>query len=150
MLEMASLGAKVLQIRSVELAKKYNVPLLVKSSLGEGKGTLVCKEDMIMMEKVVISGVTYNKNEVKITVNKVPDKPGMASKIFTALADAKCRCRYIVQNVTRELQRHYLHRGKSRCKEGLQDIGRDMQGYRRQQALPLMRILQRYRLSDPG
>ncbi len=102
MLEMASLGAKVLQIRSVELAQKYNVPVLVKSSLVEGKGTLVCKEDREMMEKVVISGVTYNKNEVKITVNKVPDKPGIASKIFSALADAHIVVDMIVQNVSHE------------------------------------------------
>ena len=102
MLEMASLGAKVLQIRSVELAQKYNVPILVKSSLVEGKGTLVCKEDMVMMEKVVISGVTYNKNEAKITVSKVPDKPGIASKIFSALADANIVVDMIVQNVSHE------------------------------------------------
>ncbi len=102
MLEMASLGAKVLQIRSVELAQKYNVPVLVKSSLVEGKGTLVCKEDREMMEKVVISGVTYNKNEVKITVNKVPDRPGIASKIFSALADAHIVVDMIVQNVSHE------------------------------------------------
>ncbi|MEI6154622.1 MAG: aspartate kinase, partial [Deltaproteobacteria bacterium] len=89
MLEMASLGAKVLQIRSVEFAKKYNVPLMVKSSLVEGKGTLVCnKEEIMSMEKVVISGITYSKNEAKITVIKLPDKPGMAAKIFTVLSDA--------------------------------------------------------------
>jgi aspartate kinase len=102
MLEMASLGAKVLQIRSVELAQKYDVPILVKSSLVEGKGTLVCKEDMIMMEKVVISGITYNKNEAKITINKVPDKPGIASKIFSALSAANIVVDMIVQNVSRE------------------------------------------------
>ena len=102
MLEMASLGAKVLQIRSVELAQKYNVPILVKSSLVEGKGTLVCKEEMVMMEKVVVSGVTYNKNEAKITVGKVPDKPGIASKIFSELANANIVVDMIVQNVSRE------------------------------------------------
>jgi aspartate kinase len=102
MLEMAGLGAKVLQIRSVELAKKYNVPLLVKSSLIEGKGTLVCKEEMMSsMEQVVISGVTYSKNEAKITVAKVPDQPGIASKIFTALSDANIVVDVIVQNVSR-------------------------------------------------
>jgi len=101
MLEMASLGAKVLQIRCVELAKKYNVPILVKSSYEEGKGTLVCREDKTMMEKVVISGVTYNKNEAKITVSKVPDKPGMAAKIFTALSDVNIPVDIIVQNVSR-------------------------------------------------
>mgnify|MGYP001145634313 CR=1 FL=1 len=100
MLEMASLGAKVLQIRSVEFAKKYNVPILVKSSLIEGKGTLVCKEDKKSMEKVVISGVTYNKNEAKITVNRVPDQPGIAATIFGALSDAKIVVDVIVQNVS--------------------------------------------------
>jgi aspartate kinase len=103
MLEMASLGAKVLQIRSVELAKKYNVPILVKTSFGEGPGTLVCKEDESMsMEKVVIAGVTYNKNEAKVTVRKVPDKPGMAAKIFMALSDAKIVVDVIVQNVSKK------------------------------------------------
>jgi aspartate kinase len=102
MLEMASLGAKVLQNRSVELAQKYNVPILVKSSLVEGKGTLVCKEDMVMMEKVVISGVTYNKIEAKITVSKVPDRPGIAAKIFSALADANIVVDMIVQNVSHD------------------------------------------------
>jgi aspartate kinase len=101
MLEMASLGAKVLQIRSVELAKKYNVPILVKSSLEEGKGTLVCKEEMMSMEQVVIAGVTLNKNEAKITVSKVPDKPGMASRIFTALSDSNIVVDVIVQNVSK-------------------------------------------------
>lgn len=103
MLEMASLGAKVLQIRSVELAKKYNVPILVKTSFGEGQGTLVCKEENRMtMEKVVIAGVTYNKNEAKITVRKIPDKPGMAAKIFSALSDAKIVVDIIVQNVSKK------------------------------------------------
>ncbi len=100
MLEMASLGAKVLQTRSVELAKKYKVPLLVKSSLIENsKGTLVC-EEVPTMEKVVISGVTYNKNEAKITVAEVPDKPGTATKLFTPLSDANIVVDMIVQNVS--------------------------------------------------
>jgi aspartate kinase len=103
MLEMASLGAKVLQIRSVELAKKYNVPILVKTSFGEGPGTLVCKEESRMtMEKVVIAGVTYNKNEAKVTVRKVPDKPGMAAKVFTSLSDANIVVDVIVQNVSKK------------------------------------------------
>jgi aspartate kinase len=101
MLEMAGLGAKVLQIRSVELAQKYNVPILVKSSLVEGTGTLVCKEDMMTMEKVVVSGVTYSKNEAKITVSAVPDKPGIAADIFTTLSDANIAVDVIVQNVSR-------------------------------------------------
>ena len=101
MLEMASLGAKVLQIRSVEMAKKYKVPLLVKSSLVEGKGTLVC-EEVPDMEQVVVSGVTYNKNEAKVTVNGVPDRPGVASRIFTTLADANIVIDMIVQNVSHD------------------------------------------------
>lgn len=100
MLEMASLGAKVLQIRSVELARKFKVPLLVKSSLMEdSKGTLVC-EEVPTMEKVVIAGVTYNKNEAKITVAEVPDKPGTATKLFTPLSDANIVVDMIVQNVS--------------------------------------------------
>jgi aspartate kinase len=101
MLEMASLGAKVLQIRSVEFAKKYNVPILVKSSLVEGQGTLVCREeDMMTMERVVVSGVTYSKNEAKITVNKVPDQPGIAAKIFSAVSEANIVVDIIVQNIS--------------------------------------------------
>jgi aspartate kinase len=99
MLEMDSLGAKVLQTRSVELAKKYRVPLLVKSSFTEGKGTLVC-EEVPTMEQVVISGVTYNKNEAKITLSEVPDKPGTATKIFTPLSEANIVVDMIVQNVS--------------------------------------------------
>ncbi len=103
MLEMASLGAKVLQIRSVEMAKRYKVPLLVKSSLEEGEGTLVCAE-VPDMEKVIVSGVTYNKNEAKVTVDGVPDRPGVASRIFTALADANIVVDMIVQNVSHDKQ----------------------------------------------
>jgi aspartate kinase len=99
MLEMASLGAKVLQTRSVELAKKFNVPLLVKSSFAEGKGTLVC-EEVPVMEQVVISGVTYNKNEAKITLSEVADKPGTAAKIFGPLTEANIVVDMIVQNVS--------------------------------------------------
>ncbi len=99
MLEMASLGAKVLQIRSVELARKYKVPLLVKSSFTEGKGTLVC-EEVPTMEQVVVAGITYNKNEAKITVGEVPDRPGTAGKIFGPLAEAGIVVDMIVQNVS--------------------------------------------------
>ncbi len=99
MLEMASLGAKVLQIRSVELAKKYKVPLLVRSSLFEGTGTLVC-EEVSTMEQAVVAGVTYNKNEAKITIAEVPDKPGVASMLFNALSEANIVVDMIVQNVS--------------------------------------------------
>src|SRR4030067_1258858 len=80
MLEMASLGSKVLQIRSVEFAKKYNVPIHVRSSFSEKSGTMVIKEDG-KMERVLVSGVTYNKNEGRITIVGVPDKPGSAANI---------------------------------------------------------------------
>ena len=81
MLEMASLGSKILQIRSVEFAKKYNVVVHVRSSLNGNQGTLVMKEDADM-ETVLVSGVTYNKDEAKISVMRVPDKPGRALQYF--------------------------------------------------------------------
>jgi len=97
MMEMASLGAKVLQIRSVELAKKYNVPIHVRSSFSDKPGTLVTKEDK-KMEKVLVSGVTYNKNEARITITRVPDKPGIASRLFNPISDAKIVVDMIIQN----------------------------------------------------
>ena len=81
MLEMASLGAKVLQTRSVEFAAKFNVPVEVNSSFKEGKGTLVTKED-VDMEAVAVAGVTGDRNQAKITIIGVPDKPGVAARIF--------------------------------------------------------------------
>jgi aspartate kinase len=97
MMEMASLGAKVLQIRAVEFAKKYNVPLHVRSSFSEKSGTLVTKEDE-KMERVLVSGVTYNKNEARITVVRVPDKPGIASRIFAPISEANIVVDMIIQN----------------------------------------------------
>ncbi len=99
MLEMASLGAKVLQIRSVELAKKYNVPLRVLSSMEEGGGTLLTEEDELM-EKVIVSAITHNRDEAKITVLGVPDKPGVAATIVGALADANINVDMIIQNIS--------------------------------------------------
>ncbi len=96
MLEMASLGAKVLQIRSVEFAKKYDVPIHVRSSFNDNPGTIVCKEDR-EMERVVVSGVTYNKNEAKIEIMRVPDVPGMAAKLFKPIADANIVVDMIIQ-----------------------------------------------------
>lgn len=98
MLELASLGAKVLQIRSVEFAKKYNVDIHVRSSLNENTGTMVTREDK-EMEGILVSGVAYDKNEAKIAVMGVPDKPGIAAKILTALSDANISVDMIVQNV---------------------------------------------------
>lgn len=99
MLEMASLGAQVMQARSIEVAKKFNVPLHVRSSFSSRTGTLIIKEAK-RMEDALISGVTLNKNEVKITVCDVPDKPGVAAKIFKELSAAGVSVDMIVQNVS--------------------------------------------------
>lgn len=99
MLEMASLGAKVLQIRSVEFAKKYNVPLHVRSTFTETEGTWVTKEDEDM-ERVVVSGVTYDKNQAKVSILRVPDKPGIASKIFGPIAESNINVDMIIQNIS--------------------------------------------------
>ncbi|HBG47312.1 MAG TPA: aspartate kinase [Deltaproteobacteria bacterium] len=101
MLEMASLGAKVLQTRSVEFAKKYEVPLMVRSSFNDTEGTIVCKEDR-EMEKVMVSGITYNKNEAKISVLRVPDRPGIAAKLFRPLTEAGINVDMIVQNISQD------------------------------------------------
>lgn len=99
MLELASLGAKVLQTRSVEFAMKYEVPVVVRSSFNDNPGTLVTKEDEDM-EQVVVSGVAYDKNQAKVTIMGVPDKPGIAAKIFRQIADANIVVDMIVQNVS--------------------------------------------------
>lgn len=98
MLELASLGAKVLQTRSVEFAKKYNVPVRVLSSFNDNPGTLVTKEDSDM-EKVVVSGVAYDKNQVKVTVTGVPDKPGVAAQIFNEISTNNIIVDMIIQNI---------------------------------------------------
>jgi aspartate kinase len=101
MLEMASLGAKVLQTRSVELAKKYGVVVHVRSSFNDCPGTLVMKEDADM-ETVLVSGITYNKDEAKLSVMNVPDKPGIAAQLFSPLSHANITVDMIIQNVSRE------------------------------------------------
>jgi len=97
MLNMASLGAKVLQIRSVGFAKKYSIPLHVRSSFNEEEGTMVVDEDS-GMEQLVVSGVTHNKDEARITLKKVPDQPGVAAKIFTPISEADILVDMIIQN----------------------------------------------------
>ncbi|MCF8056135.1 MAG: aspartate kinase [Desulfocapsa sp.] len=97
MLELASLGAKVLDIRSVTFAKKYNVPIHVRSTFTETEGTWVVKEDN-KMEGRIVSGVTYNRNEARITISGVPDQPGIAAKIFTPISDADIIVDMIIQN----------------------------------------------------
>jgi aspartate kinase len=99
MLEMAGLGAKVLQTRSVELARRYNVPLVVRSSFHEAAGTWVGKED-VSMEDVLVSGVTLDQNQSKITVAGVEDRPGLAARIFGPIAEAGIVVDMIIQNAS--------------------------------------------------
>ncbi|MDK2778497.1 MAG: aspartate kinase [Pseudomonadota bacterium] len=100
MLEMASLGSKVLQIRSVEFAGKYKVPLRVLSSFKEGNGTLITMEENSSVENPVISGIAFNRDEAKVTVKGVPDVPGVASRILVPVSDANIEVDMIVQNVS--------------------------------------------------
>jgi aspartate kinase len=101
MLEMASLGAKVLEIRSVEFAMKYNVPVHVRSTFTEEEGTMVTEETKDM-EKVIVSGVAYSKNEARITVKRVPDRPGIAHKLFHPLLEKGIVVDMIVQNTSED------------------------------------------------
>jgi len=99
MLELASLGAKVLQIRSVEFAKRYGVPLHVRSSFSASEGTWVVQEEA-SMEDVLVSGVTYDRDEAKITLVRVPDQPGLAARVFGPIADANISVDMIIQNAS--------------------------------------------------
>lgn len=100
MLEMASLGSKVLQIRAVEFAGKYSVPLRVLSTFSDGPGTLITlDEEQECMEQPVVSGIAFNRDEAKISILGVPDAPGVASKILSAIGDANIEVDVIVQNV---------------------------------------------------
>jgi aspartate kinase len=99
MLEMASLGAQVMQVRSIEVAKKFNVPIHVRSSFLYKPGTMVIKE-VKRMEDVLVRGVTLNKNEAKITLCDVPDRPGVAAKVFKELSSSGVNVDMIVQNVS--------------------------------------------------
>jgi aspartate kinase len=103
MLEMASLGAKVLQIRSVEFAGKYNVPLRVLSSFEDGPGTLIVSEEDLMMEMPLISGIAFTRDEAKLSVVGIPDVPGMAFKVFGPISDANIEVDVIVQNIGADL-----------------------------------------------
>ncbi len=101
MIEMASTGAKVLQIRSVELAMKFAVPVHVRSSFTETEGTWVVEEDE-SMDSVLVSGVTYDKDEAKITLLKVPDRPGLAAQIFSPISEANIVVDMIIQNASED------------------------------------------------
>jgi aspartate kinase len=99
MLELASLGSKVLQIRSVEFAGKYRVPLRVLSTFDEGEGTLITAEEDDRMEQARISGIAFNRDEAKLTVLGVPDEPGIAHRILGPVADANIEVDMIIQNI---------------------------------------------------
>ncbi len=100
MLEMAASGAKVMMARSIEIARSYGVKLRVRSTFEEGEGTWIGEEDGVMLEKAIISGVTHDTSEAKISIIGVPDQPGVAARVFRALAGAGVNIDMIVQNVS--------------------------------------------------
>ena len=129
MLEMASLGSKVLQIRSVEFAGKYNVALRVLSSFAEGNGTLITYEES-QMESALISGIAFNRDEAKLTITGVPDLPGIAFKILGPIADANIEVDMIVQNIAADATTDFtftVHRNDfARAKTILESICADL------------------------
>jgi aspartate kinase len=129
MLEMASLGSKVLQIRSVEFAGKYNVKLRVLSSFTEGNGTLITYEDT-QMESALISGIAFNRDEAKLTISGVPDMPGVASKILAPIADENIEIDMIIQNVSAHGTADFtftVHRNDyAKAKQILEDISTEL------------------------
>lgn len=133
MLEMASLGSKVLQIRSVEFAGKYNVPLRVLSSFEDGEGTLITTEGGEQMEQPLVSGVAFNRDEAKLTLMGVPDAPGVASKILRPISDQNIEVDMIVQNVgldkktdfTFTVHRNDYKKAKSVLQEVCEKLGAD-------------------------
>jgi len=100
MLELASLGTQVLQSRSIEMAKKFGIPIHVRSSFTKRSGTLISKE-VKAMEDVLVSGITYNEDEAKVTILDVPDRPGMAAKIFKRIFQNDINVDMIIQNVSK-------------------------------------------------
>lgn len=130
MLEMASLGSKVLQIRAVEFAGKYNVPLRVLSSFEEGEGTLITFEDESAMEQPVVSGIAFNRDEAKLTIAGVPDTPGVALRILKPVSDANIEVDMIVQNVGADNHTDFtftVHRNDfRRTREILEQLAREL------------------------
>ena len=100
MLEMAATGARVMMARSVEIARRYGVPLHVRHAHGDAEGTWIGEEARLVLEKAIISGVTHDTSEAKATILSVPDKPGVAARVFRALADSGVNVDMIVQNVS--------------------------------------------------
>jgi len=131
MLEMASQGSKILQIRSVEFAGKYSVPLRVMSSFVEGPGTLISFEDNDQMEQPVVSGIAFNRDEAKLTIRGIPDQPGVAYKVLGAISEANIEIDVIVQNVAKDnsatitftVHRADLKQAEALLKEIAADLG---------------------------
>ncbi|MDO6444043.1 MULTISPECIES: aspartate kinase [unclassified Marinobacter] len=130
MMEMASLGSKVLQIRAVEFAGKYNVPLRVLSSFEEGEGTLITFEENTAMEQPVVSGIAFNRDEAKVTISGVPDTPGSALRILKPISDANIDVDMIVQNVGEDNRTAFtftVHRNDfKRAKDVLQRVSDEL------------------------
>ncbi|MEZ5525452.1 MAG: aspartate kinase [Pseudomonadales bacterium] len=131
MLEMASLGSKVLQIRSVEFAGKYNVPLRVLSSFEDGPGTLITLEDEDVMEQPVVSGIAFNRDEAKLTVRGVEDVPGVASRILGIISAANIEVDMIIQNTAEDnttdftftVHRNDYQKGLQLLESSMADLG---------------------------
>lgn len=130
MLEMASQGSKVLQIRSVEFAGKYQVPLRVLSSFEDGPGTLITLEDETTMEKPVVSGIAFNRDEAKLTILGIPDTPGVAYRILGPISDANIEVDVIVQNVAEDgstsLTFTVHHNDMKKAHKILQSVGEEL------------------------
>jgi aspartate kinase len=125
MLELASLGAKVLQIRSVEFASKYNMPIRVLSSFGSNGGTLIDKEQE-SLENAVIAGITHTNDDSKITIRKVPDVPGIAAKILSPISNAGIEIDVIVQNIAADKTTDFTFTVKSENSKNAEKILKDI------------------------
>jgi aspartate kinase len=129
-LELASLGAQVMHSRSIEVGKKFNIPIVVRNSSHNGGGTLITKENQ-KMEDVVVSGVALQQNEAKVTIFRVPDRPGVAAKIFKTIADAHINVDMIIQNKTETkttdisftVLKSDLHRALRVFREAAREVG---------------------------
>ena len=130
MLEMASQGSKVLQIRAVEFAGKYKVPLRVLSSFEEGSGTLITLEEDNDMEKPIVSGIAFNRDEAKLTIRGIPDVPGIASRVLGAVGRANIEVDVIVQNVAQDNTASLtftVHRNEmTKAQEVLEDVAKEL------------------------
>ena len=129
MLEMASLGAKVLQARSVEFAKKYSVPVHVRSTFKPDPGTLVTREDL-SMEDVVVTGITHDRGQAKLSILRVPDRPGIASRVFGSLGTQHIVVDMIVQNISRDgytdISFTLARADRARAEEVLGNVGKEV------------------------